>query len=208
VAALVAGGAGLVVVIVIVALVALSLHLVVGRRDITFYDVETHEPGRVFDSPVADASIMDMVFSRDGQRLIAAVGNRIVEYDERGEVRKQFQAHDGKLKRIGLSSDESVLATTGMDYRVRCWDNRTWQPLPAPTIAQGSQAYDPHFLPQSRRLLYAQGRGPICLWDMESGRITHEFPSDDEEVKAIGVSQAAGQWDSGGYGMVRVWKLP
>jgi WD40 repeat protein len=183
-------------------------HLVVGRDNITFYDIETHEPVRVFESPLEGKSILDFAVSRDGRRIIAAVDDQIVEYDERGEIRKQFKAHNGMLGRIGLSPDDSVLATTGMDYQLRCWDTRTWQPLPAPKIEEGAQAYDPHFLPDSRGLLYAQGRRPICLFDMNTQRKTHEFPGDREEIHALAVSEAAGQWASGGYGLVRLWRLP
>ncbi|HXG08234.1 MAG TPA: hypothetical protein VNK04_00430 [Gemmataceae bacterium] len=84
------------------------------------------------------------------------------------------QAHDGWVRGLAVSPDGKLLATCGMDQKVRLWsadDGAKKQEL----AGHNEDIYAVAFHPDGKSLVSGDLKGVIQVWDLESGKVVRRF---------------------------------
>ena len=143
--------------------------------------------------------IVDLEFSPDGRWLASAADTTVRFWDMTEPVDNPslFLSGEGEVFDIEFSSDGGKLVSSYVDGSVRLWEidknlNLTRQEIPQQistpirvmqghkTVA-GSVAYSP----DGRFIVSGDFDGQYLLWEAESGRLRHTFPSMDAAGPAV-----------------------
>lgn len=109
-------------------------------------------------------------------------------------------------------SAKARLAATYTWTRIRLWDLETGKEVRKWT-GHGSDFFESvSFSPDGERLLSASPGGPVCIWDVKSGKGLKMIQAHKEVTFGVGACCAAFSPDgkrvaSGGKGGVRVWDV-
>jgi hypothetical protein len=83
-------------------------------------------------------------------------------------------AHDGWIEGLASSSDGSLVATAGIDRKVRVWSASDGRKL-----HEFSEHADPvlrlGFHPDGKSLISGDLKGRLCQWDLTNGKLLREF---------------------------------
>jgi WD40 repeat protein len=148
-----------------------------------------------------------LLFSRDGRRLFAAVGNSIQIWDSATKRRvATLEGHRGPVDWLALSPDGKLAASGGLRETERLWDLAARREIF--TFPQ-SAVFFHHpvaFSPDGRTLALTRGGRTLVLWDVASRREKcrldgHEgviadlsFSPDGSLVATCGLEQTVRLW--------------
>ena len=138
----------------------------------------------------ADAGVMSVAFSPDGQQLVAAGAGaavRVWDAGTGGLVRALEPA--GAVARVGYSpgGGDWVVAAAG-DGALEVWDARSWGRLRTlPCHAPWAMA------PHRGRLVCLDTGGRLGLWDVSTGRLVTQYSPLSFDVNVLGLSPDGSQ---------------
>jgi WD40 repeat protein/tRNA A-37 threonylcarbamoyl transferase component Bud32 len=122
------------------------------------------------------AAIMQLRFTSDGKRLIAASGHErqqkgeLAIWDvERGQVLKKIPAGGTAIRGLDVSHDDRVIATCGADGNIHLWDADSLDGLRV--LAQSGEAYFSIAFSSDGKQLAAGGDSSVAVFDVDSGSI-------------------------------------
>ena len=111
--------------------------------------------------------------SQDGSRIFGTRGHIVTIWDAAtGGILDSWPADPGYAAGMGLSPDESLLATAGSDGSVKVWETktgalvRTFSPAGTHTVA---------FSPDGARIASGGTSGVLRVWDVDTGAMLHEI---------------------------------
>ncbi len=118
-------------------------------------------------------SVYDVVFSRDGRWLLAAVGaaghGEIVAWSMPSRaLRHRLWADTRRALAVAVAPDNRTIASVGNDGKVRFWDLVTGRPLSGFLEGHGGPAHSAAFSPDGAILATAGPDGSPILWDVKS----------------------------------------
>ncbi|MBX3576193.1 MAG: SEL1-like repeat protein [Rhizobiaceae bacterium] len=112
-------------------------------------------------------------FTRDGKRVAAAYGYRARVWDVATGYEFAEMVHDGNVRTVDLSPDDSKAVTAGDDDTVRIWDAGTGKELRK--IALDGDGIIAVFSPDGARILTGDGVGFARVWNAETGTAIATF---------------------------------
>ena len=169
--------------------------------------------GQILQStPVALESVVDAVYSEDGQRLAIAGQFRIVVYDAVGGAEIQrFDSPNGRIASLGYSTASDIRAVSVDGSRALVWDSRD------PGAARALSGHQETILSVaiSRDLkMVATGSADqtVHIWDAETGRdlVGRGLPGHVSPVTALAFSPDGTRLASAGQDFdrtARVWDV-
>lgn len=83
-------------------------------------------------------------------------------------------AHDGWIRQLALSSDGAVLASCGMDRRIRLWSTVDGKPI-RDLPPQPDDVYSLAFHPDGKSLVSGDLKGVVKHWNLADGTLTREL---------------------------------
>jgi WD40 repeat protein len=152
-------------------------HLAVGDAHSTIRIWELPSERLIRTLATGGPQFMDLIYSPDGQYLLAAVGD-VLWILNAGDYRllHKLQDHDSTLRRITVSADSQQIASVSDDMSVRLWslpDGRHERALLGHKAYPTAVAYSP----DGRCLATGDGAGRVHIWDLVAGQellVLHE----------------------------------
>jgi eukaryotic-like serine/threonine-protein kinase len=150
-------------------------------------------PGRGSRRLERPAERLSVSVSLDGK--VAATGDdtgAVWLWDaETGEPSRRIGEHEGRVKSVVFSSDGSILASGGMDSKVRLWRLRDRVLMHTFSGHASISNHDIAFDPKSAMIAFSCVGGGVELRDVESGELIRKFESELPQVINV-------QFDSSG----------
>lgn len=160
--------------------------LVIGNSDATvrWWDTALGKVSRTVQS--GKGAVWDVDFSGDGRLLASASSDGSARVHEVSTGRELFvlSGHTGRVICVAFSPDDRLVATGSEDGAVKVWD-ATGQALRTFRAGEGLQVRSISFSRDGRLLASASwrplGTSELVLWDIESGRAAHTWPSTEAD---------------------------
>ena len=158
-------------------------------------------------------NVNDLMFSRDGTRLVAASGEpglfgeaRLWELKTGRELRV-FQGHRDSLYACALDPTGALLATGGYDRQIKIWDVESGKELF--TLAGHNGAiYDLAFRPDGKVLASASADRTVKLWDVASGARLDTLKEPTKELYTLAFAPDGQHLAAGGVDhRIRLWRV-
>jgi WD40 repeat protein len=159
------------------------------------------------------ASVYDIAFSPDGQRLAAGSSDPdafVTLWDvERGELLHRMSGHTNTVFSVAFSPDGSTLASGGGDNLIILWDAATGAPVrtfaSGHALAINSVAYSP-----DGTLLVSGGLDNlVMLWDVATGQVLRVLEGHTDSVNiATFMPDGETAVSAGGDFTIRLWQIP
>ncbi|MCL4827375.1 MAG: DUF11 domain-containing protein [Caldilinea sp.] len=127
-------------------------------------------------------------FSPNGNRIVAATGNRAVVWDiHASQPRLQFTGHSRTIDTVEFSPSGSQILSGARDGTSRIWDASTGQQVRtfAATVGQSNPAT---FSQDGAKVFAGSGLGLPRLWDRLTGAELRTFPGHTGTVNAVALS--------------------
>lgn len=137
---------------------------------VSSFDMNSGEMIRRFVRPSGDFGIGYLIFSPDGEYLLAGTrrGEVFLWDTETGDLLQRFRGHASEVTRVAFSPDGEIFASISSDLSMILWDIETGRMLHRLT-SHRSAAQSLAFSPDGRYLLTANAEDGIFLWDVRSG---------------------------------------
>src|SRR5262249_15229846 len=114
-------------------------------------------------------------------------------------------AHAGGVMSIAFAPDGRVLASGGLDERVRFWDVSTGEARPK--LTEGARVFSIAFAPDGRTLACLLQKGTVSLWDVPAAKKRNSFEAytawrglafspDSQTVASGGWDGTVGLWNA------------
>ncbi len=152
----------------------------------------------------AGASVLNVMFNLDGQRL-ASAGGDTVRFWNAGSGRPLGPAVKlaigGTDRLFGLGGSPTrglAVASGGADNTVRLWNAETGQPIGAPLTGHTDVVTSVAFSPDGRRVATGSADNTVRLWNAETGQPAGDpLTGHNERVQTVAFSldgHRLGQW--------------
>jgi len=161
----------------------------------------------LWQSDLPEPCVGGCALSRDGTRLITAMGNDLVLWDaQTGEQVRRLTGHEARVWDCDVSSDARIAASTSDGGTLRTWDLSTGETLirlSVDEVIAGACALSP----DGKRILTGGQDSDLKAWDAQDGRLLarlwgHAGPVDTCAFDATGRRMLSG----GADGNVRLWR--
>jgi WD40 repeat protein len=140
---------------------------------------------------VHESEATDVGFLPEDQGLVSVGGGgRVKVWSFEGELLQEFQAHNGWINALSLSSDGQYLATASGDKTIRVWKWQDGQFETTPVaILEGHTdwVWDAAFSPDGQVLASAGKDNTVRLWDLE-GTLLKTLSGHQNWVRALDFS--------------------
>lgn len=155
-----------------------------------------------------DGAITDLTYTPDGDRLITAGADAkmVSWFPETGNRARVYLGHSGRINRISVSADGSLIASAAaVDNAVFIWnvENGTLQRR---LVGHADQPWDVAFGPTNERVATASQDGSVRIWDGVTGEQIARYLGHNAGVTAVAYSPDGLNILSGGQsGQIRLW---
>jgi len=116
--------------------------------------------------------VRGLAFSSDGETLYAAdFADRLIAWriaQESPEPVWSIEAHNGWVRAVDVSPDDSLIATCGHDHLVKLWSAEDGAPIRT-FEGHDCHVYNVLFHPEGKRLVSGDLKGNLIVWDVETG---------------------------------------
>jgi WD40 repeat protein len=132
-----------------------------------------------------------------------------------GSERVTIRDHEGPIRAVAASFDNSLIATGASDGRIRLWDSTSGEQV---AILQGrpetlrlqrsysAEVYSVEFSPDDQRLLSGGDDARVTLWDLETGKDVLSLQPHESYVHVVAFSPDGTRILSGsGDSTLRIW---
>lgn len=161
-----------------------------AERRLILWRLSDGEIRQQFDE-VHESEATDVGFLPDNQGLVSVGGGGWVKvWSLEGELLQEFQAHNGWINALNLSSDGQYLATASGDKTIRVWKWQDGQFDTTPVaILEGHTdwVWDVAFSPDAQVLASAGKDNTVRLWDLE-GTLLKTLSGHQNWVRALDFS--------------------
>ncbi|WP_304054506.1 WD40 repeat domain-containing protein [Nitrosomonas communis] len=141
-----------------------------AKGAVRLWDIDTKRLTREIKG---DGPIYCMAFSSDGKQLIMA-GEGIFQLWNlaTGEpMGAPWQGHDGAIRSVAFSPDDSWLVSGSEDKTLRLWDMHTRQPIGETWRGHNGIITSVAFSPDGTRIVSASEDKTLRLWDSRTGQL-------------------------------------
>jgi WD40 repeat protein len=151
-------------------------YLFVSAHDFTIYRFDTSTYERT-----------EFKGHRSWVRGMAFVNGELISSDYQGNLiwwkvaekdakpSRTIKAHDGWVRAVAVSPDDTTIASCGNDNLVKLWDLQG-KPLTA-LAGHESHVYNVAFHPNGKNIVSQELKGGIIDWELESGKIARKLDS-------------------------------
>src|SRR5262245_43537160 len=150
------------------------------------------------------AGVRAVAWSRDGKKLVAAVGASLVLIDaESGRTTKTLGTHGKRITALAQTKDRRIVATGADDGKVRLWD--VLKGSEVKTLRQPGTVNGLALSPDGKRLV-AAGSRIASLWDVKEEKALHTLSHGGFFVSSAAFTADGKEVVTGGYdGTARLW---
>ena len=154
-----------------------------------------------------DIYVMSLVFSRDGQRLVAGFDTGLVKvWDLAGPLSEvTLKGHEEQVRGLALLPDGQTLVSAARD--VRFWDLKSRRQLSVFKLrTAGIKGCS--VSPDGRRLAIGAADRRITIWDLASGQEVATLQGHEGQVEDVCFLSDGNTLVSAGVDQLRVWRAP
>jgi WD40 repeat protein len=142
-------------------------------RSLVVWDWILGRPLRAF---VVSAYPKEVAISSDGTRVLVASENELQLFDLRdGGLLRTFSGHQGVIRSIAISLDNSKVVSADEDHFVRLWDTDTGKAIHGFSFPADSGASCAVALSHDGRRLLCESSRQRTVWDLASARTIGTF---------------------------------
>ncbi|MFP6615967.1 MAG: protein kinase, partial [Candidatus Hydrogenedentota bacterium] len=165
------------------------------RRDVAFcqamsYHYQTRDKKRVWESRMEGIQVSAVGVSVDGWRILTGgVDGKIVSFERASqEATTTFVGHEGGIRSLAFSNDETFIASASVDGTVRLW---------APVKGNCIHVLSGHQGAVQRAVISANGRfvlsggedAVVRYWDVQSGQCMRTFAGHGGPIWDVAISR-------------------
>ena len=154
------------------------------------------------------AGINDVIFTRDGKRLVSASDDKTIRVwnVETGRVERVIrgqigEGHGGKIFAAALSPDNRWLAVGGWmkgddgNHKIRILEFRTGE-VARLLKGHGNVINALSFFPDGRRLISGSSDKTARIWDVATGKTLHALSGHTDSIYAVAFARSGLFWSS------------
>jgi WD40 repeat protein/serine/threonine protein kinase len=179
---------------------------IAGRREVCIMDVanKTKLHSFPFDK---DIDVKSLVFSRDGQRLVAGFDTGLVKVWELAGHRQEvtLDGHKEQVRGLALLPDGRTLVSAARD--ICFWDLKSQRQLSVFQLRTAG-LFGCSVSPDARRLAIGAGDRRITIWDLASGQEVATLQGHENYVVDVSFLSDGNTLVSVGVDQLRVWRAP
>ncbi len=150
---------------------------------IQIWDLATGKFLRQFGDPTNSIfPLRSLAFTPDGKKLISGGGgNRLVYLWDpaTGKELRRFAGHAEYVRCMVLSPDGRTIASASAD-EIRLWETNTGKMIRR-LAGQKEPIRALAFSPDGKWLASGSENGPVCLWEIATGKVCRRFPEDSKK---------------------------
>ncbi|KAJ8517472.1 hypothetical protein ONZ45_g5363 [Pleurotus djamor] len=111
-----------------------------------------------------------LAWSPSGDSIASGTDNGTVTIwsADQGKITHTFKAHDDRIRCLTFRDDGQVLATGGLDHRIRIWRWGTWEKMWEFDVGEAVCLLA--FSPDGKQLVSGHENSAVYLWDVDTGQ--------------------------------------
>ncbi len=154
------------------------------------------------------ASVMCVVFSPNGRRIVSADADGTIKFWDaaRGHELQSFGGHTKSVDSVSFSPNGRQIATGSRDSTIKLWDATTGREVLSLSneLKLSESMRNVSFSPNGQEIVSSSGN-EIRLWDASTGDIIRTLSGHKGRVNNVVFSEDGLQIISGGQDGIRVW---